>query len=62
MGTVRKVRVRIPPASPAWFAPLTEFSDGSVAFGDFDFPECEPQAEDEKYRVESRDTLVSIAN
>jgi nucleoid-associated protein YgaU len=61
-GTVRRVRVSVPPGSPAWFAPLIEFSDGSVGFGDYDFPEMEPQNDDEEYVVQANDTMARIAN
>jgi len=60
-ATARKVRVRVPPGSPAWFAPLNEFSDGSVGFGDYSFPRMEPQNDDQEYVAGAQDTMTGIA-
>lgn len=60
-GSARRVQVRIPDGSQAWLCPLVQFSDDSVGFGDFDFPECEPQPEDVEYVVGAKDTMPGIA-
>jgi nucleoid-associated protein YgaU len=53
--------VRLDKNSPAWFAVLAKFSDGSEAFGPMDFPVLEERYDDSFHLVENGHTIEGLA-